>query len=93
MKKHFKIFIGLIALLSINFIGCKTSNDAKPLNQQEVQIVALKNFFATTARVSINQIQYNGKTDIFTVNNTGKISRTDLLKFYSVSQQKDHILR
>lgn len=93
MKKHFKTFVGSAMILSISLMGCKTTDDAAPVNSESKQITTLKNYFASTAKVNVSLIQYDEQQDVFSINNTAKISRAELQKFYLFSVAPNHVIR
>ncbi|MFD2325517.1 hypothetical protein [Mucilaginibacter galii] len=83
---YIRIALGVILMQSL--FSCKTEQAVIPQAQieQSVQMVELKNYFAKTAGVNVNLIQYNDAKEEFSINNTAKVSKVTLIKFYDLSK-------
>lgn len=79
MKKTTAFLSAFALLLTISLHGCKNDQIKHPETQE---VKDLKEYFAITAKVDVNSINYDESKDEFSINGTAKISRTKLLIFY-----------
>lgn len=91
--KNMVVILG-IATCGLQF-SCKTEKALSPSQElpESVQIKELKSYFAKTVAVDVSNVNYNALTDEFSVNNTSKVPRLTLLKFYDISKlnQKNNL--
>jgi len=81
-----KLLISAIALFALtSFAGCKSNENATPKTTETSEVKTLKAYYANVAKVPVANVIYDQSTDVFSIQNSYKISHSALLKNYNTS--------
>jgi hypothetical protein len=81
-----KLLISAIALFALtSFAGCKSNENGAPKPAETLEVKTLKSYYANVAKVPVANVVYDQATDVFSIQNSYKISHDALLKHYNIS--------
>lgn len=91
-RKFYHGFIAFSVLFAFFLSGCKVQNEEMVPNSQELtekhQINQLKTYLSEVSNADVNEINYNEKTEMFSISGIEQIDLKKLTEFYERNKNK-----